>query len=239
MTLKGNPRAGAKQLAAHLLKAEENEHVELHELRGFVGDDLHAALQEIHAVSRGTRCGQFLFSLSLNPPETAKVTDRDFRAAIRAVEQKLGLAGQPRAIVFHEKEGQRHAHCIWSRIDTDSMTVINLPHFKRKLRDVSRELYIEHGWKIPLGLVDSRQRDSLNFTRSEWQQAKRARQDPKALKSLFQEFRAISDSRAAFAKALEERGYILARGDRHGFVVNTWPIQVKCALLYTRRPGCG
>ena len=32
MILKGAQRGGAAQLAAHLLKIEENEHVEIHEL---------------------------------------------------------------------------------------------------------------------------------------------------------------------------------------------------------------
>jgi hypothetical protein len=30
------------------------------------------------------------------------------------------LNGQPRVIVFHEKNGRRHAHCVWSRISTSS-----------------------------------------------------------------------------------------------------------------------
>jgi hypothetical protein len=41
-----------------------------------------------------------------------------FEAAIDMAEQRLGLDGHPRAIVFHEKEGRRHAHAVWSRIDT-------------------------------------------------------------------------------------------------------------------------
>lgn len=112
MILKGSQRAGATPLAAHLLRVDENDHVEVHELRGFVANDLHGALKEAYAVSKGTRCRQFLFSLSLNPPQTANVSEKDFRNAIRAVEQQLGLTGQPRAIVFHEKEGRRHAHCV-------------------------------------------------------------------------------------------------------------------------------
>ncbi len=40
MILKGNQRGGASNLARHLLKREENEHVTLHELRGFCADDL-------------------------------------------------------------------------------------------------------------------------------------------------------------------------------------------------------
>jgi hypothetical protein len=141
-----------------------------------------------------------------------------FESAIDRIEEKLGLQGQPRAVVFHEKEGRRHAHCVWSRIDTEQMKAISLPYFKMKLRDVSKELYLEHGWQMPRGLLDWKERDPANFTRAEWQQAKRAGLNPKALKSLFQECWAISDGRQAFARALLERGYELACGDRRGFV---------------------
>lgn len=218
MILKGSQRGGAKQLALHLLKTEENEHVEVHELRGFVADDLRGALHEAYAVSRGTRCRQFLFSLSLNPPETESVPVEVFEEAIEGAEAKLGLEGQPRAIVFHEKEGRRHAHCVWSRIDAQSMTARNLPHFKLKLRDVSRELFFEHGWKMPRGLMNSVDRDPANFSRAEWQQAGRAGHDPKALKEMFRECWAVSDSGKAFRQALAERGFHLARGDRRGHV---------------------
>lgn len=218
MILKGSQRGGAKQLALHLLKTEENEHVEVHELRGFTGSDLQAALHEAHAVSKGTRARQFLFSLSLNPPAHERVSIDAFEAAINQVETKLGLDGQPRAVVFHEKNGRRHAHVVWSRIDTERMTAINLPHFKLKLRDVSRELYLEHGWSMPRGLASSKERDPRNFSRDEWEQAKRADQDPKHLKGLFRECWLISDSKAAFANALQARGFTLARGDRRGHV---------------------
>lgn len=218
MILKGSQRGGSQQLARHLLKIEDNEHVEIHELRGFVGADLQAALHEVHAISKGTRAKQFLFSLSLNPPENERVSIEAFEAAIEQVETKLGLDGQPRAVVFHEKNGRRHAHVVWSRIDSDRMKAINLPHYKMKLRDVSRDLFLEHGWAMPRGLVNSRERDPLNFTRAEWQQAKRADQDPRLLKGLFRECWLISDSKAAFAQALKARGYTLARGDRRGHV---------------------
>ncbi len=218
MILKGGQRGGSTQLAAHLLKTKENEHVEVHELRGFSSDDLHAALHEIYAVSRGTRAKQFLFSLSLSPPPQERVPVEDFEAAIEAVEKKIGLQGQPRAVVFHEKDGRRHAHVVWSRIDTDKMKAINLPHFKLKLRDVSRQLYLEHGWQMPRGLVNSKERDPRNYTRAEWEQAKRAKQDPKMLKGLLQECWAVSDSPKAFSQALRDRGYTLARGDSRGHV---------------------
>ncbi len=218
MILKGSQRAGGNQLALHLLRTDDNEHVEVHEVRGFMSENLKSALQEAYAISRGTRCRQYLFSLSLSPPETERVPVPVFEEALTAIEEKLGLAGQPRAIVFHEKEGRRHAHCVWSRIDAEEMKAINLRHFKLKLRDVSRQLYIDHGWKMPNGLVNSQERDPRNFSRAEWQQAKRAGHDPRALKEMFQECWAISDSGKAFASALAARGLYLARGDRRGFV---------------------
>ena len=218
MILKGNQRSGGGQLATHLMNVCDNEHVTVHELRGFLSDDLHGAFNEAHAVSCGTRCKQYLFSLSLNPPETENVPIEAFESAISDIETKLGLVEQPRAIVFHEKEGRRHAHCVWSRIDVEEMKAINLPHYKLKLRDLSRELYLQHQWKMPLGLASSEERDPLNFTLEEWQQAKRAGVDPRKVKEAIQDAWAISDSVIAFSNALRERGFWLARGDKRGHV---------------------
>lgn len=219
MILKASQRGGGQDLAAHLMRTDENEHVELHEVSGFASETLPHAFKEAHAIARGTRCRQYLFSLSLNPPETENVPPEVFEAAIDRIEKKLGLEGQPRAIVFHEKEGRRHAHCIWSRIDADRMKAVPLPHFKLKLRDVSRELYLEHKWKMPRGLMSSAERDPVNFTLAEWQQAKRAGIDARELKQTIQDCWAVSDSRATFEHALQERGFWLARGDRRGHVV--------------------
>ena len=220
MILKASQRGGGMQLGAHLLK-EENEHVEVHEIRGFVSDTVLGAMKEAQAVAQGTRCKQFLFSVSLNPPETASPSIKAFEAAIDRIEEKNGLAGQPRMIIFHEKEGRRHAHAVWSRIDADTMTARPLPFFKMKLREISKSLYLEHGWQMPRGLVDSKERDVRNFTHAEWQQAKRAGHDPKIIKATIQECWASSGNRAEFAKALEGRGLYLAKGDSRAYVALT------------------
>src|SRR5262245_54439961 len=148
MILKASQRGGGLQLAAHLMNDVDNDHIELHELRGFIASSLQGAFKETYAVSRGTRCRQFLFSVSLNPPEAELVPIEVFESAISEIEGRMGLTGQPRAVVFHEKEGRRHAHAVWSRIDARQMKAINLPHYKLKLRDVSRQLYLDHGWKM-------------------------------------------------------------------------------------------
>ena len=221
MILKGSQRGGAKQLGRHLLKASENEHIEVHEVRGFMAQDLLGALREAEAISMGTRCKQPLFSVSLNPPEHESVRIDVFETALAAIEERNGLSGQPRVVVFHEKEGRRHCHAVWSRIDADTMTARPLPFFKTKLREVSKQLYLENGWQMPRGFMDSKERDPRNFTLSEWQQAKRAKLDARDLKGTIQECWTVSDNRASFAKALEERGLFLARGDRRSHVALT------------------
>lgn len=85
---------------------------------------------------------------------------------------------------------------------------------------------------MPRGLVDSKERDPYSFTHAEWEQAKRSGHDPKALKQMFQEVWASSDSKQAFASALRARGYTLARGDRRGFVAVDYRGEVYAIARY-------
>jgi hypothetical protein len=219
MILKGSQRGGGQDLAAHLMRIDDNEHLSIHEMRGFASDNLRDAFREIEAISKGTKCRQYLFSLSLSPPAEARVSVDEFESAIARIEKELDLSGQPRAIVFHEKEGRRHAHCVWSRIDADTMTAKQMSFFKQKLMGVSRELYLDHGWKLPRGLERAGERDPTNFTLAEWQQAKRQGMDPRWLKSTLQDCWQRSDNTVSFERALTERGLFLAKGDKRSFVV--------------------
>ena len=219
MILRGSQRGGGQDLAAHLMRTDENEHVELHQIRGFAADTLKGAFKEAEAISRATKCRQYLFSLSLSPPEKASASVALFETTIDKIEKRVGLEGQPRAIVFHEKEGRRHAHCVWSRIDGKTLTARQLSFFKTRLMSVSRDLYLEQGWKLPRGLETAAERNPTNFTLAEWQQAKRQGLDPRWIKQVVQECWNRSDGPAAFQQALGERAFFLAKGDRRGHVV--------------------
>ena len=220
MILKASQRGGGQNLAVHLLRMDDNEHVAIHQLRGFVAASLKGAFKEAEAVSRATRCRQYLFSLSLSPPEQARVAPEAFERVIGTIEAQLGLEGQPRAIVFHEKEGRRHAHCVWSRIDAASLTARPLSFFKRKLMVISRNLYLEHGWAMPAGIERAGKRDPTNFTLAEWQAAKRRGVDPRDPEGNRPAVLGTIGRRArSLTAALKEHGLFLARGDRRGFVV--------------------
>ncbi|MFQ3244128.1 MAG: hypothetical protein ACI9SP_000753 [Arenicella sp.] len=226
MLIHGNKRGGARDLALHLLK-EENDHVEVHELRGFMSDDLVSALKEVHVISKGTQAKKFLFSVGFNPPEDKQISTQTFKQAIKQVENEFGLERQPRAIVFHEKKGRRHCHVAWSLIDTQKMKAIKLDYSKRRMMGISRSLFLEHGWEMPAGMIDQRNRNPKNFTLAQWQQAKRIDKDPRQIKQDLQDSWALSDDQASFEAALNERGYTLAKGDRAAFVV----LDRKCEMF--------
>lgn len=218
MILKGSQRGNGDELALHLLKTEDNEHVEIHEIRNLSSETLKDAFYEIESVSNATKCRQYLFSVSLNPPQKETASIEDFENAINAIENKLSLDNQPRVVVFHEKEGRRHAHCVWSRIDAEGMKAINLPHYKNKLNDLSKELFLQHEWELPKGYIDRSFRDPASFTLQEWQQAKRTDQDPRMLKAMFRQAWERSNNPPSYMQALQSYGFVLARGDRRGFV---------------------
>lgn len=218
LILKGSQRSGAKALADHLMNDRDNDHVTCLDLRGFSTDQLHGALAEMHAISKATQCKKFMFSLSLNPPQDHIGTEEEFLDAADRAEQQLGLTDQPRAIVVHEKEGRRHAHVVWSRIDVEELKAIHMGRYKLAMRDLSRDLFLEHGWVLPDGLAAYGNKSPLNFTLEEWQQAKRQGLDPREIKQAFQQAWERSDNQLGFKNALEGSGYFLARGDRRGFV---------------------
>jgi len=99
MIIKASQRSGAIALGHHLLKAE-NEHVELHEVRGFIASDVLGAFKEAQAIASGTQCKKFLFSVSLNPPAHESVRTEVFERAIDAIEERLGLKDHARVIVL-------------------------------------------------------------------------------------------------------------------------------------------
>ena len=240
MILIGNARGSGRELAAHLLNAHDNEHIELHEVWGFIAEDVRGAFDEARAMANGTRCQKYLFSLSFNPPAGERVDVVAFEKAIDEAEARLGLTGQPRVVIFHEKDGRRHCHAVWSRIDPVFMRAVDLPFFKRKLNALARELFLEHGWELPRGFLNAAERDPRNFSLVEWQKAKRQGKDPRVMKADFQSAWTHSDSPAALTAALEERGYFLARGDRRGFVAVDWRGEVYALARWTgvKRKRC-
>lgn len=168
MILKGVQCFGGRQFVIYLFKIEDNEYVEVYELWGFMFEDLFFVFNEIYVVSKGICVKQLFFFLSFSLLLNECVLIEVFEMVIEQIEQKFGLEDQFCVVVFYEKEGCRYVYVVWLRIDIDEMKVINLFFYKMKLKDLFRELYLEYGWKILLGIVDCKDWNLFNFSCEEW-----------------------------------------------------------------------
>jgi relaxase-like protein len=227
MIPKASQRGLGQDLATHLQNAYDNEYVEIAEVRGAVAHDLHGAFAEWEVCAHAmTGCRNYLYSLSVNPdPAQGQLTRAQYRDYIDRVEGKLGLSGQPRAVVFHIKEGREHCHVVWSRIDTERGKAVHQPFDRQKLMMVTRQFAHEHGLALPGGMVpdagrergkkkslslyEKHQQDATGLTKEE-----RIRQVTDAWSQ--------SDSARAFVRALEVLGYVLATGKRPYVLVDLY-----------------
>ena len=51
MILKASQRSGGRKLGHHLLNANDNEHISVHEIKGFCSDNVLGAMNEARAIS--------------------------------------------------------------------------------------------------------------------------------------------------------------------------------------------
>ena len=219
--IKGTSCAGARRLAVHLTRTDTNERAEVKEIRGVVAQDLSGALREMEGVAAGARTNKPFYHGSINTRADERLTDEQRAYAIDKLEESLGLTGQPRVVVVHEKEGREHCHIVWSRIDLDRMAAISDSNNYRKHEEVARALEKEFGHERVQGAHverDGKQRPDRTPSHSEMLQADRTGLSPQQARELMTGIWQATKNGKEFQAALEDKGWILARGDRRDFV---------------------
>lgn len=216
MIINGNSRSNAKFFTKHLLNAEQNERVEVKEIRGFVADNVPDAFKEIEIIGSATRAKNSFYHSNINPDEGEKLTQEQWEQTIDTLEKKLGLGGQPRLVIAHEKKDREHMHVVWSRIDSDSMTAIPMDNNYLIHTETARELERMFGHE-PTPVPPHPERDRFK----DWEtfRGQDSGIDPKEMKAEITALWQQSDGGRAFQAAIEEQGYILAKGDRRDFVL--------------------
>lgn len=222
MIIKGGSRAGASDLAAHLQRVDTNERMEVLGIRGTVACDLEGALREMEAMSSGTRCKNPLYHASINTPIHERLGIDGWERAVDRLEEELGLSGQPRAVVMHEKFGREHVHVVWGRVRADTLVAVADSHNYRKHEMVARELEREFGHERVQGAHAERDgvpRPERTLSHAEHQIAERTGIDPKAVKAEITALWQVADGAEEFLSALETAGYRPALGARRQYVV--------------------
>jgi hypothetical protein len=230
MILKGNQRGGGQQLAVHLMNSFDNEVVEVADVRGAVAQDLSGAFAEWAAEARATRCKKYIYSLSLSPDQAqGRLTREQYLDLLERTERSLKLVGQPRAVVFHEKRDKdgtlrQHCHAIWSRIDTERMKAVQIAHDHLKLRSVAREFARDYGLELPDGMKPANKKDRFNDRARQENLGEKQQQErtgvPKAVRMAdIAACWTTTKTGPEFVRAMEGKGYYLARGDQRAYVV--------------------
>lgn len=224
MIIKGKSRAGPSQLARHLGRADTNERVELLEL-AWGGTSVQEAFRDWQVISEGTKGRLGLYHANIDPDAKYAMTRDQWLRAVEVLEEELGLQGQPRAIVMHEKNGREHIHVVWARTDMDTMKLrsdsMNYQAHERASLRLEQEFGHEH---VP-GKHAKRDREAqpefptAEAQHDEWQQGERGGMNHRERKAQVKGLYEASDTGQAFKAALEDAGYVLARGDRRDFVI--------------------
>lgn len=212
-------RSGGQDLATHLMNDYDNEVTEIAFIRGAVARDLHGAFKEWEVQAETlTRCRKYLYSLSINPdPAQGPLTRDQYLDYIGRTEEALGLRNQPRAVVFHVKEGREHCHVVWSRIDAENEKAVHLGFDRLVLMQVTREFARDHRLDLPSGYDKSRQVGQVSlYEQAQLQQGGLSKDQHKA--QVTEAWKHRDDARS-FVQALAERGYILASGDKRPYVL--------------------
>lgn len=221
MIIKGVSCAGAYRLTAHLSRRDTNERVEVKEVRGVTADNLRGALREMEAVAAGARTTKPFYHASINTRADERLTDEQRSHAIDRLEEKLGLTGQPRVVVVHEKHGREHCHIVWSRIDLSRMAAISDSHNYRKHEEVARQLEREFGHARVQGAHAERDgvaRPNRTPSHGEMLQAQRTGVTPQEAKRVLTSAWRHTTTGQEFREALWAQGWQLVRGNRRDFV---------------------
>ena len=221
MIIKGKSRGNGAQLGKYLVTQGKNEHIRVIEVRGVVAEDVPGAVYEMDALSLGARTEKGLYHAQINARAEERLTDEQWAIAVDRLEDKLGLTGQPRVVVVHEKEGREHCHVVWSRIDLDRMAAISDSNNYRKHEEVARSLEKEFGHERVQGAHierEGKERPARTPSHSEMLQADRTGVSPAAARALMTELWRETGNGQEFKQALEEKWWVLARGDRRDFV---------------------
>jgi hypothetical protein len=226
MIISGGSRSNWRFFAGHLIRADENERVTLVEMRGApeVEGDLATSIREAlrdYMLMASRHCKNAFYHADLNPRAGEHLTPEQWEQAANQLEHELKLDGQPRFIVEHEKQGRVHRHIVWSRIDEDGHAISDSNNFAAHER-AARALEKAFGHEPVRGVHAERDGKARPERRPKNREVFRGHAsgiDPAQVKAEVSALWRSADSGKAFAQALADAGYILARGDRRDYVI--------------------
>jgi len=171
------------------------------------------------------RDGLYHAEISPAPHYADTMTAAQWKRAADILGEELGLQNQPRAIVLHGgTDGRKHMHIVWQRTDVETMKIIPDAYNYIAHEKASHRMELEFGHEFVPGKHAKRDRKRQEefprqkLTQDEDQYQKRTGLKKDDRVKEVAALHASADNGPAFKAALEDAGYILAKGER-GYVV--------------------
>ncbi|TGE04615.1 relaxase/mobilization nuclease domain-containing protein [Hymenobacter fodinae] len=153
MLLKGNTR-GAGSWAEYLFK-NTNDRAQVLDIRGTsFPDSLAQSILEMSLTGAQAGSTKPFMSVSINPSpgEDRTMTYEQWLRSADIAEKWLGLEGQRRFVVLHEKKGKdgeprTHIHVGWERYSREDGKLISDSHMRHRLVQAKIQMELEFGHK--------------------------------------------------------------------------------------------
>lgn len=214
----GGSRCNSRYFSWHLMRTDRGQTVAVRDVVGLMGDDIRGWFEQMEALAEGGRTKNVFYHFSLSPRAGEAFTPEQEKVAVVTALENLGLEDQPYFVIKHGgKDGRPdHYHCIALRVDLDTGKAISDSHNYDIHMRTATQLEKLFGHDLT---ERGRGPDGPNPKNYEVQRGKESGINPYDVKAELTELWRQCDTGQAFAAALEDRGYILARGDRRDFVV--------------------
>ena len=222
MIIKGSSRGQSApdthRLAMHLL-SDENEAVEVIQIRGVASTALPTALEEMRLITLGSRARRGLYhaSISLDRDEAPTMGTARWLEAVDELERRLGIIGHQRAVVRHIKKHREHVHVVWCRVHPTTLKLTRDSQNYRKHEECSRALEARWNLRQVVG-VHTRTRGTPRpvavGTHGDWQAQERTGIAVNGVAEAFTDAWRTTATGKQFATAIQREGFQLARGRR-------------------------
>jgi len=242
MIIKSSQREGWKELAIHL-ESDENEKVEIVKTRGVMLESIRGALEEFQAIAKFSNCKKFMLHVSASPAPDEIMTEKHWDILWKNHERINGLEEASFVQVAHDKKNRNHQHRVYLRVNSETGKSINLAWTRLKNERLARMCEVHFGHQIIQGkfnrsVIKHLKKDGFTSIADKLETAEIATRDPRVTQFTHSENQQIrnnfnlkyargciadawaqSDNTEAFKVALEDKGYYLADGDKHGVPV--------------------
>ena len=153
-------------------------------------------------------------------PADEELTREQWMQIADREEKRLGFEGQPRIVTFHIYDnGERHMHIGWCRLDLEEMRAIDPGMYKNHLKQLARDFERDFGLRELDGTRKPEDRAKAPG-RAEEEESRRLGTNVREIRTAILDCLERADGGKGFKAALEERGFVLANGDRRDcFVV--------------------